>query len=170
MVYAFSRDGGLPYSTTFSHVNRRFGIPLNALCLTTLVTLLFGCIFLVSSSAFNAISSASVIALSISYAMPIAIHCARGRDQLPARHFTLPNKLGWIVNLIGVVYSISTSVLFLLPPSLPVTWGNMNYGVVALVFVILFSAITWITHGRRSYRGPAMLHYVQVPDREDFQR
>ena len=77
-------------------------------------------------SAFNAIISASVVALGVSYAIPPAINCLRGRKMLPPRPFVLPGPLGWICNLLGIAYVIVTTVLFLFPPTLPVTGSNMS--------------------------------------------
>ena len=102
MTYAFARDGGLPWSKFFAKVHRRLDLPLNALILTTVLVIIFGCIFLGSSSAFNAIISASVVCLGISYAMPPVIHCLRGRNKLPeSRPFKLPAVAGWAVNLVS---------------------------------------------------------------------
>jgi choline transport protein len=162
MVYAFARDGGLPASSLFAQVHER-GVPLNALCLTTAITILFGCVFVFSSAAFNAISSASVVALSISYALPIAVNCIQGRVKLPARALALPGPFAWLVNLVGVSYSILTSILFLFPPEIPVDSANMNYGGLALILVLIVSIVTWNFHGRQNYRGPAMLQYDSVP-------
>ena len=78
MTYAFARDGGLPFSRFFARVHSRLGLPLNSLILTTVLVIIFGCVFLGSSSAFNAIVSASVVALGITYAIPPAINCLRG--------------------------------------------------------------------------------------------
>ena len=77
-------------------------------------------------SAFNAIISASVVALGVSYAIPPAINCLRGRKMLPPRPFVLPGPLGWICNLLGISYVTVTTVLFLFPPTLPVTGSNMS--------------------------------------------
>ena len=77
-------------------------------------------------SAFNAIISASVVALGVSYAIPPAINCIRGRKMLPPRPFVLPGPLGWMCNLLGIAYVIVTTVLFLFPPDLPVTGSNMS--------------------------------------------
>ena len=101
MTYAFARDGGLPFSRVFAKVNMRLDVPMNALYLTTVLVIIFGCIFLGSSSAFNAIVSASVVALGITYATPPAINCLRGRRMLPeTRPFKLPGPMGWICNLV----------------------------------------------------------------------
>lgn len=108
MTYAFARDGGLPVSRFFAKVHPTLDLPLNALYLTTILVVIFGCIFLGSSSAFNAIISASVVALGVSYGMPIAINCLRGRKMLPAsRPFKLPNVVGWIVNLVSFCLLVS---------------------------------------------------------------
>lgn len=126
MTYAFARDGGLPWSRVFAKVNHRLGLPLNALVLAAGLTIVFGLILIGSSSAFNALISASVVALGVSYAIPVAINLCRGRKMLPPRHFRLPGLLGWAANLLGVAYTIVTTVLFLFPPELPVTTSNMS--------------------------------------------
>lgn len=100
ILIAFARDGGLPFSRIFARVHKKLDVPLEALGLTVLVVLIFGLIFLGSTSAFNAIVSASVVALGVSYGIPIAINCLRGRKQLPpTRSFVLPEWFGWTVNL-----------------------------------------------------------------------
>jgi choline transport protein len=102
MTYAFARDGGLPFSKFFAKVHRKWDLPLNALILTTTMVIIFGCIFLGSSSAFNAIVSASVVALGITYAIPPAINCLRGRKMLPeTRDFVIPKPFGWVCNLVS---------------------------------------------------------------------
>ena len=126
MTYAFARDGGLPASRFFAKVHPKLDLPLNALYLTNACVIIFGCIFLGSTSAFNAIISASVVALGVTYAIPPTINCARGRKMLPPRPFVLPGPLGWIANLIGIAYVIVTTILFLFPPGLPVTGSNMS--------------------------------------------
>ena len=130
-------------------------VPLESLSLTLLVVVVFGCIFLGSTSAFNAITSASVTALGVSYAIPIAINCMRGRRMLPeARHFKLPEPFAWFANLLGIAYVIVTTVLFVFPPELPVTGSNMNYCIVAFAIVLLISIAQWFIDGRKNFHGP----------------
>ncbi|KAE8440641.1 hypothetical protein EG329_007007 [Mollisiaceae sp. DMI_Dod_QoI] len=155
MTYAFARDGGLPFSRIFAKVHPKLELPLNALYLTVALVIIFGCIFLGSSSAFNAIISASVVALGVSYGIPIAINCIRGRKMLPAsRPFKLGELLGWIVNLIGLAYVIVTTVLFLFPPDLPVTGSNMNYCVVVFFIIVFVSIVQWFVDGKKNFTGP----------------
>ena len=102
MTYAFARDGGLPFSRVFGKVHAGLDTPVNALLLTTGLVIIFGCIFLGSTAAFNAIVSASVVALGLTYAIPPAINVLRGRKMLPeTRAFKLPNWLGWFCNIVS---------------------------------------------------------------------
>jgi len=103
MTYAFARDGGLPFSKVWAKVHPKLDTPVNSLALTTGLVIIFGCIFLGSSSAFNAIIAASVVALGVSYGIPPAINILRGRKMLPEnRAFKLPDWLGWTCNIVSI--------------------------------------------------------------------
>lgn len=155
MTYAFARDRGLPFSKFLARVHPKLDVPLESLALTNLVVLVFGLIFLGSSSAFNAIVSASVVALGLSYGIPVFINVCRGRRMLPStRAFKLPEWFAWFSNLLGVAYCILTTVLFVFPPDLPVTGTNMNYCIVAFGIVVLISVVQWFVDGRKNYTGP----------------
>ncbi|KID91737.1 gaba permease [Metarhizium guizhouense ARSEF 977] len=154
MIFAFARDGGLPASKFFAKVHTRLRLPLNALILTSVIVILFGLIFLGSTSAFNAIISASVVALDLSYAMPIAVNFIQGRNALPDRKWKLPRWFGWTADCISLSYISLTTVLFLFPPGLPVTGSNMNYCIVAFAIIITISVFQWIVDGRKNFTGP----------------
>ncbi|TVY57353.1 putative amino-acid permease [Lachnellula cervina] len=140
MTYAFARDGGLPVSRFFAKVHPRLDLPLNALYLTVVLVVIFG---------------SSVVALGVSYGIPIAINCIRGRSMLPeSRPFKLPGILGWTANLIGLAYVIVTTVLFLFPPDLPVTGSNMNYCVVVFAIILIISIVQWFVDGKKNFTGP----------------
>jgi len=162
MTMAFARDKGIPFSNFFAKVHGKYGLPFNAMCLTVALVIVFGCVFLGSSSAFNAIVSASVVALNLSYGVPILVHCIRGRNLLPARSFTLPNWLGWFCNILGLVYIILTSVLFLFPPFIPATGTSMNYAVAALAVVFVVAVVQWFASSRRLYTGPRDIAAVEL--------
>ncbi|KAK3325134.1 amino acid/polyamine transporter I [Apodospora peruviana] len=155
MSYAFARDRGMPFSSIFAKVHPSLDVPLNALLWTAGWVVVFGCVLLGSSSTFNAITSASVVALGVTYAIPPAINILRGRKMLPpTKVFKLPEWLGWIVNLVGIAWTILTTVLFVFPPELPVTSANMNYCIVAFGVILLISGATWVLDGRKHYKSP----------------
>ncbi|CRG88292.1 Peroxisomal biogenesis factor 6 [Talaromyces islandicus] len=154
MIFAFGRDGGLPASPFFSQVHRKLGVPLNALYLTTVLVIIFGLIFLGSSSAFNAIISVSVVALDLSYGIPIFINVVRGRKMIADAPWKMPEPLAWFANIISLIYIILTTVLFLFPPELPVTGSNMNYCVAVFGVVVIVSVFQWFVDGRKNFTGP----------------
>lgn len=156
MTFAFARDLGLPFSGRLSHVHSTLKLPLNALLLTLAVVVIFGCVFLGSSSAFNAITAASVIALNLTYGIPIAINCAQGRSRLPERAYTLSPFVGWLVNLVGLGYVLLTTVLFFFPPSLPATGNTVNYAIVAFALWLVVCLSYWFISGRETYKGPTI--------------
>ncbi|KAG6045845.1 hypothetical protein E4U39_001921 [Claviceps sp. Clav50 group G5] len=159
MSYAFARDRGLPFGSFLARVHPTLEVPLNALSWTVGWVIVFGCIFLGCSSSFNAILSAAVVCLGISYAIPPAIHLLRGRTMLPEdRKFKIPGAWGWVLNIIGVVWAIITTVLFIFPPQVPVTAQNMNYCIVALGIMAAIAGTTWVLDGRKRYEGPQLGH------------
>lgn len=104
MTWAFARDKGMPFSATFAKVHPRLDLPLNALLWTAAWVITFGLILLGSSAAFNAITSASVVALGITYAIPPTINCLRLRRALPEnRAFKLKGVTGWILNMVSMM-------------------------------------------------------------------
>lgn len=162
MIFAFARDPGLPTSHVSERVHKSIDLPLNALCISAIMTDFFDCVFLISTTAFFAISSASVMSLTISYALPIVIHCAQGRNKLTPQAFALPCALGWIFNGVGVTYAVLTSVMFLLPPKLPMTMETMNYGGVVLVRMLIFSVASWVLGSQEYYLSPAILRHDEI--------
>lgn len=154
MTFAFARDGGLPISHLWWKVHPKLGVPMNALLLNVFIVVIFGCIYLGSTIAFNAIIAASVVALGVSYGLPIALNVMQMRRKLPERMFKLPEWLGWTANIIGLIYTIITTVLFLFPPQKHVTGTSMNYCVVAFGIIMIVSALQWLFDGRKSYEGP----------------
>ncbi|CAG8972719.1 hypothetical protein HYALB_00008634 [Hymenoscyphus albidus] len=71
-----------------------------------------------------------------------------------SRAFKLPEWFGWVANLIGLVYLIVTTVLFLFPPELPVTGSNMNYCIVVFFIILVLSIMQWFIDGKKNYNGP----------------
>ncbi|OAA48802.1 amino acid/polyamine transporter I [Cordyceps fumosorosea ARSEF 2679] len=154
MIFAFARDGGLPASKFLARVHPQLGLPLNALVLTSVVVIIFGLINIASTNAFNAIISAAVVTLDLSYAMPIAVNCLQGRNTLPDRDWKLPTWLGWTCDVIALSYIAITTVLFVFPPERHVTGSNMNYCIVAFAIILAISVFQWIVDGRKNYAGP----------------
>jgi amino acid transporter len=100
-VWAFARDGGIPYSSRWRQVNKSLDVPFNAMMLGMVVQIALGLIYFGSTTAFNAFSGVGVITLTVSYACPIAVSFLGGRKQIKNGEFDL-GKLGAVCNVVAL--------------------------------------------------------------------
>ncbi|EXJ57389.1 hypothetical protein A1O7_07736 [Cladophialophora yegresii CBS 114405] len=157
LTWAFARDNGLPFSRFFAKVHPTLQVPVNASLLTMVFCILYGLIYIGSTTAFNSFISLSILGLNITYAIPQAIVLVRGRaNVLPARPFNLGPLLGPFCNLFSVVWTLFYTVLFSFPVFLPVTAQNMNYVSVVLVGVSLITLALWWGGKRKTFTGPSI--------------
>jgi amino acid transporter len=153
-TWAFARDDAIPGARWLSIVNPSLGVPVYSLALITLVQMLLGLINLGSTSAFTAFVSVGVVALALSYGVPIALSMVDGRKEVTKAAFHLPPMLGWAVNIISIVWIGFELVLFCMPTALPVTVVSMNYASVVLVGFGAISLLWYFIYARAHYRGP----------------
>ncbi|KAF7967822.1 hypothetical protein HWV62_32936 [Athelia sp. TMB] len=168
MTFAFARDKGLPFPKYFSRVNPTLQVPMQSLALSTVFVIIFGLVYLGSSSALNAILGSSVILLNCSYIMPIALLLFRGRDRLPDRPFKL-GRVGALVNAFALIFAVFTTVFFFFPPDMPVTGNNFNYAIVVVGVVILLATITWFTNARKNYISPEITEAARESETSSIQ-
>ncbi|KAK5955692.1 hypothetical protein OHC33_003333 [Knufia fluminis] len=152
-TWAFARDNALPLSRVWAHVNTRLEVPFWALVLTTVVQMLLGLINLGNTTAFTAFISMGVIALAVSYAIPITISMLHGRREVSNAKWNC-GKIGWIFNIIAVAWITFEVFLFSMPGALPVTPTSMNYASVVWAGFGVLAAIWYIVHARKVYKGP----------------
>lgn len=153
-TWAVARDHALPLGGFFAHVNETLGVPFNALVLVTIIQMLLGLINLGSSSAFLAFVSVGVIALAVSYAIPIIMSLLQSRAQANAAAWNLGNAIGYFVNILAVAWIAFELVLFSMPTALPVTEVSMNYASVVFVGFLALAGVYYGIHGRKVYQGP----------------
>ena len=173
-MFAFARDGGLPFSTFLSHVSvcsqlkhndqldscrdqvrPGWDIPLNSVLVSFAVAILLSLINIGSTVAFNSIASLGTCALLSSYIISIScMFLKRWRNEplLPSR-FNL-GRAGIWVNGIAVVY-LSVATIFSFFPSFPnPTPDLMNWNILIYGVVVVFSLVYFVIQGKKVYVGP----------------
>ncbi|OCK78966.1 amino acid transporter [Lepidopterella palustris CBS 459.81] len=163
LVWAFSRDKGLPFSNFFGYVHPQLKMPLNALALVGACIMLLAIINIGSTTAFNAFISLPALALYISYFFPILFIFLRRISSNPPTYG--PFKLGILgipLNLLALCYIIFIIVWMPFPTILPVTGNNMNYAGPLVGAVILGALCDWVISGRKRFQVPV------VQQRPDF--
>lgn len=161
-TWAFARDDAIPLARVWSRVDSRLGVPVWALVLVTVLQMLLGLINLGSSSAFTAFVSVGVIALAISYAMPISISMWNQRAQVRHARFRCGNALGWVVNVVAVAWITFELVLFSMPTALPVTEVSMNYASVVFVGFLAMSGIWYGVYARTGKLFPLTFYRIRA--------
>jgi amino acid transporter len=143
MIYAFARDGGLPYSHVWAKVQPKARTPANAIWGLAALSLLLG----LSLELHSAVVSIAVIALYISYGLPI---CARlysrfviGKDEIGPWNL---GKFSTFNAVIAIIWILFISVIFVLPP-------NQSAGKLML-FCVTVLLVIWFGVARKKFKGP----------------
>jgi amino acid transporter len=152
MIFAFSRDGGLPASKALAKVSPSFRTPVAAIWTGSILSVLF--VWLTSeisigeASAYAIVVSCTVIFLFLSFALPIGLGLlAHGTPKW--------SKMGpWDMGaakfkLVAVLALISMVVMFVIGVQPPNDWALY----ITVGFVIL-TAIVWVVFEQRRFKGP----------------
>lgn len=155
LVWAFSRDNGLPFSSFFSVIHPTLHIPIRALGLVSVICALLGLISVGSTVAFFALLSLSTISLYLSYLIPIFFFLLR---KLEGRHPSYgPFKLGRFgipINTFAVCYCIFMIIWLPFPSMLPVTAKNFNYAGPIMAAVLIAALLDWFISGHKRFQVP----------------
>ena len=159
MIYAFSRDGALPGSRIWHHINAKTRTPTNAIWLAAGGALILGLPYLWNSTAYAAVTSIAVIGLYVAYVLPTFLRLRLGSNfQRGPWHLGRWSKP---IGIIACIWVVFITVLFMLPTYNPITWDNFNYTVFAVVAVIGFAGIYWLVSARKWFTGPRVQGSVE---------
>jgi amino acid transporter len=154
MIYAFSRDGALPFSRVWHTVSPRTRTPVAAVWLAAGGALALGLPYLINVTAYAAVTSIAVIGLYIAYVIPTLLRLRKGDafERGPWHLGRWSRAIGVVaVGWVGVI-----TVLFMLPQVSPVTPETFNYAPVAVLVVLGFAATWWVASARHWFlRAPA---------------
>lgn len=155
LTWAFARDGGLPFSKFFAHIDGRYHVPFRAIGLVCVVISLLCLINIGSSTALGAIISIGTAAIVISYTIPIILLIRKRlvNEPIPFGPWTL-GRFGLAVNLYGAFFGVFISIFSLFPTTIPVTVQNMNYAGPVLLGLTIIAGLDWFIRGKNVFKGP----------------
>jgi amino acid transporter len=144
MIFAFARDGGMPFSNALRHVSHKYRTPVNAIW--TAAALAF--LSTLYSPAFAALAAGCAVFLYLSYAMPIGAGLlAEGKTWTTFGPF----RLGALSKPLALVAVAGALVLFYLgmqPPN-----DILQQYTLGLVVLLV---VGWYGLERRRFKGPPM--------------
>jgi amino acid transporter len=153
MMFAFSRDGGIP--SFFHKVDDRFRSPIRTVWLAAFLSFCLALPSLGSSVAFAAATSIATIGLYISYGIPILIGLIYHKEFTARKGPFNLGKLSRPIALVAVMWIGFMTIVFCLPTANPVTSQTLNYTVVAVGIIAIFSLSAWLLWARKWFVGPA---------------
>jgi amino acid transporter len=139
MLFAFARDGGLPFSQHLAKVSPRYRSPQVAVWISAGMALLVA----VWSGAYSAMVALSTVALYASYGLPVLFGLRKpDRRRGP---WTL-GRYSQVINRVALLWIGACLVLFVLPPNQLA--GYTFAGCLAVL------ALYWALWMRARFKGP----------------
>jgi amino acid transporter len=130
MIFAFSRDNGMPFSPVWARVDRKFRTPVGAVWLAAALAFLLPCLIfglvalrpqsLDFTKLYPAVTGISTIGLYLSYGFPLLLRLIAIRRGIWKPSANGPWNLGnWSVpvSVISLLWIAFITVLFVLPPN-----------------------------------------------------
>jgi amino acid transporter len=152
MIYAFSRDKGLPVSSALAKVSPRFRTPVAAIWTGSVLSVLFvwftSAITIAGTPAYSIVVSCTVIFLFLSFAVPIALGLVSiGTAKWPVMG---PWNMGiGLYKVIAVLSIVSMILIFYIGIQPPNDWALE----ITVGFLVL-TAIVWFAFENRRFKGP----------------
>jgi len=129
-MFAFARDGGLPFSGFLYRVNPRTQTPIRCAFAVAFSSALLGLLAFAGDAATSALFELGVVGLYIAYMVPIACRFAGGKAWVPGP-FDL-GRMGLPVAAVALLWLVFGIIILIFPTSPAPDAPDMNYTVVVL--------------------------------------
>eukprot|EP00271_Cylindrocystis_brebissonii_P011515 TRINITY_DN29357_c0_g1_i1.p1 TRINITY_DN29357_c0_g1~~TRINITY_DN29357_c0_g1_i1.p1 ORF type:complete len:549 (-),score=86.21 TRINITY_DN29357_c0_g1_i1:1360-3006(-) len=152
-MFAFARDGAMPFSSFLKHVTSDSKVPLNAQWTIAILAILLGLPVFGSTVVFNAVVSITVVAWVGTYGVPIFFRLFTREEDFPHGPFYL-GRWSKPIGFLALMYIIYTCIFFMVPFLYPITLDNFNYAPIATGLFSSIAFIWWLIDARRWFKGP----------------
>ncbi|CAM0142046.1 unnamed protein product [Umbelopsis sp. WA50703] len=153
LIWAMARDGCLPYSKFFYKLSNGSHTPVRAIMLQLAICIVIIMPSFATPVFWQAILSAAVIAVNISYGLPFLCRLLFTRNIPLDGPFRL-GKFSIPLNVISLAWITFFSVILCFPSVSPVGPQTMNYASLMIGGVLIFALFFWFVSGRHFYKGP----------------
>lgn len=152
-LWTISRDRATPFSGWLSRINSRMHNPFNATLICGCIVTILACIYVGSTTAFNAFVGCFVQLSSLSYFTAIFPHILTRRSSFVRGYFWMPAPIGYAVNTLACIYILAFAVIFCFPFALPTDAQSMNYASLMTGGLSILVGIWWFFR-QGTYEGP----------------
>ncbi|MCP0887831.1 amino acid permease [Ligilactobacillus sp. WILCCON 0076] len=167
MVYAFSRDGGLPLSRYWKKVSPKFHTPAVAIWLVAIIAFLSG----ISDGVYAVIGTMSVIGLYSSYVIPISLKFRAKVKGIWTEKDDGPWNLGKYSNFVSVTACawviVLMAIMILSPTDVQITSQLIIHyatGKIILAAIVVL-VIYYNAYAKYNFKGPKLGSYETLNQR-----
>jgi len=142
MVYAFARDGGLPWSSRLKQVNAKYRTPVSAIWMVSILAIAFT----IYTPVYTTLAAVSAIFIYISYCLPVGAGLfVYRRSWTKMGPF---NLRGWypVIAAVCIVGCIALTYIGVQPPN--------EKALYVIIGSVVAAPIFWFGLERRRFAGP----------------
>ncbi|KAF2465154.1 putative GABA permease [Lindgomyces ingoldianus] len=157
MLWAFSRENGVPFSRYVSRIEPRTALPIYSIAITALISLLLALIPLGSTTAFYALTGLTVAGFYSSFMVSASVMLWRRLTTPSANIAWGPFRLGKMgvpITIVALIYSFIGWIFSFWPPVAAVTIHTFNWSLVVYFGVVILSMAYYGLRARKTYTGP----------------
>lgn len=160
-LWTLSRDNATPFSHTLRVLHPQFRNPFNATLTCGVACTVMGCIYVASTTAFNAFIGSYVILSTLSYLAAVLPHLLSGRKNVQPGWFWMRGAAGIAAHGVVCLYIVAFIVIFSFPFAMPVDAVSMNYACLITGGLSVFISFFWFWR-RGEYVGPGAVSAAEV--------
>ncbi|KAK8137290.1 GABA-specific permease [Apiospora sp. TS-2023a] len=155
-LWAFSRDGALPFSRFIRPVSRRFShVPVRAIWVCVIVAAVFGLLCLIAPAAASALFSLCIVGDNLAWCVPILARVIWGRSRFKPGPFYTGRRFSVPIAWAAAAFLLFGIVLAMFPVGGPrPAPDSMNYCVVVNVAVWGGASLYYFLDARKWFTGP----------------
>lgn len=157
MMYAFSRDRGMPFSRQWAEVSKKYRTPAKAIWLSVILSFVLALVDYIiklvnPDAAYTTLvflTGVSVVGLYVAYGIPILLKLlAEKRGVFQEKHLGPWNlgKYSKPISVISLLWIVFISVVMIIPPN-----QNAAYALIGLMIVLVLMDVLYYN---RHFEGP----------------
>ncbi|MGZ9585193.1 amino acid permease [Paenibacillus marinisediminis] len=157
MMYAFSRDKGMPYSKHWAEVSHKYRTPAKAIWLSVVLSFILAAIDYIIKL-FNPdntvgtivfMTAISVVGLYVAYGIPLLLRLiAQAKGRFKPKHLGPWNlgKYGRFINVLSLIWIVFISIMMIIPPN-----QNAAYALIVMMIVLVIMDLAYYN---KHFEGP----------------
>ncbi|KAJ6335731.1 hypothetical protein OIU78_012361 [Salix suchowensis] len=153
VVYALSRDNGIPFSPIWRRIHPKYKVPTNAVWLCAAISIILGLPILKLDVVFTAIISINTIGWVGGYAIPVFARLVMAEKNFKPGPFYL-GRASRPICLVAFLWICYTCSAFLLPTLYPIQLKTFNYAPIAIGIFMTLIMLWWAFDARKWFKGP----------------